>query len=121
VRPEDHINTILNLLNDHPLIVKVEIISQFATDEERYVRLIAYFINGSELHLFEYIIKGRVEKYAYHLQDIEGKMILRYDNRPHHPEVETFPHHKHISSNSHPLPSRKPTLNKLLAEASRYI
>lgn len=23
-------------------------------------------------------------------------LILRYDNAPHHPEVETFPHHKHL-------------------------
>ena len=118
---DDHINTALNLLRSHPLIVRVEIISQFAIDEEGYVRLIAYFINGSELHLFEYIAKGRVEKYAYHLQDTEGKTILRYDNRPHHPEVETFPNHKHMSSSFHPLPSRKPTLNELLAEASKYM
>ena len=118
---DDHVNTTLNLLRGHPLVVRVEILSQFAIDEEGYIRLISYFINGSELHLFEYIVKGYVEKYAYHLQDIKGRMILRYDNRPHHPEVETFPHHKHMSSNPRPLPSRKPTLNELLAEASRYI
>jgi hypothetical protein len=23
-------------------------------------------------------------------------VIFRYDNAPHHPEVKTFPHHKHV-------------------------
>ena len=27
---------------------------------------------------------------------LAGHLILRYDNAPHHPEVGTFPHHKHL-------------------------
>jgi len=25
-----------------------------------------------------------------------NEMIFRYDNSQHHPEIKTFPHHKHI-------------------------
>lgn len=26
----------------------------------------------------------------------DGAIIFRYDNAKHHPEIETFPHHKHL-------------------------
>ncbi len=34
-------------------------------------------------------------KYKYHFRDHDDMMIFRYDNVPHHPEIDTFPHHKH--------------------------
>jgi len=37
----------------------------------------------------------RVE-YAYHYQDSHGNLVFRYDDSPHHPEIETHPHHKHV-------------------------
>jgi len=45
-------------------------------------------------------VKERTEryKYSYHYQDGNGKVIFRYDMAPHHIEIETFPHHKHINS-----------------------
>ena len=81
----------------------------------------AKFINGNELDVFEYQIRGDVKKYAYHLQISGGRLLLRYDNRPHHPEIETFPHHKHLADGLVPKPSQKPTIKSLLAEASRYV
>lgn len=35
-------------------------------------------------------------RYAYHYQDSREQLIFRYDNAPHHPEISTFPHHKHV-------------------------
>ncbi|MCY3414322.1 MAG: hypothetical protein INQ03_21935 [Candidatus Heimdallarchaeota archaeon] len=34
-------------------------------------------------------------KYSYHWQDHSGKMLIRWNNAPHHKTVETFPHHLH--------------------------
>ena len=55
-------------------------------------------------------------KYRYHYMDENNKMIFRYDNAPHHSEVQTFPHHKHeldeISS------SKEPNLYDVLLEIS---
>ena len=28
----------------------------------------------------------------------EKKLIFRYDNVPHHPEIDSFPNHKHYSN-----------------------
>jgi hypothetical protein len=36
------------------------------------------------------------EKYRYHFMDGSDQLIFRYDNAPHHPEVVTFPDHKHL-------------------------
>jgi hypothetical protein len=35
------------------------------------------------------------ERYAYVYYDARGKRILQYDNRNHHPEISTHPHHMH--------------------------
>ena len=34
-------------------------------------------------------------KYHFHWQDAQGRLIRRWDNAPHHPEIDTFPHHVH--------------------------
>ena len=35
------------------------------------------------------------ERYAYIYYDSGGQRILQYDNRDHHPEISTHPHHMH--------------------------
>ncbi|MDE3090195.1 MAG: hypothetical protein KGJ80_12500, partial [Chloroflexota bacterium] len=35
------------------------------------------------------------ERYAYVYYDTGGQRILQYDNRDHHPEISTYPHHMH--------------------------
>lgn len=36
------------------------------------------------------------QRYSYHYQDGAGHLLFRYDNVPHHPQVTSHPHHKHI-------------------------
>ncbi len=57
--------------------------------------------------------------YRYHWQDASGRVILRYDNAPHHPEVESFPDHKHVENTV--MPSDRPALPALLAEIQRLL
>ena len=76
------------------------------------------FTDGSSLHFIEFVdVKGGVEiyKYAYHYQGDRGDMIFRYDMAPHHPEIPTFPHHKHTRSDRI-IESSPPTLAKILDE-----
>ena len=39
-------------------------------------------------------MSAREEKYSYHWQEKNGRLIIRWDNAPHQ-KVKTFPHHKH--------------------------
>jgi hypothetical protein len=34
-------------------------------------------------------------KYRHHWQDRDGHLRKRWDNAPHYPSIETFPHHLH--------------------------
>ena len=53
--------------------------------------------------------------YAYtYIRD--GQRVFRYDNAPHHPEVATHPHHKHIGPADHLAPADQPSLSQVLAE-----
>ena len=45
-----------------------------------------------------------VENYKFHWQDSRGGLIKRWDNAPHHPEVEGFPHHLHDGSEENVIP-----------------
>jgi hypothetical protein len=50
-----------------------------------------------------------------------GKRAFRYDNAPHHPEVATFPHHKHIGAEERLAPTDQPTLSQILAEIEGWL
>ena len=63
------------------------------------------FDNLSELHFREVIsftFADLPEKiaYSYHYQDEEKVLIFRYDNAEHHPEIPSYPHHKHLSKSN---------------------
>jgi hypothetical protein len=55
--------------------------------------------DGSIVELTERTVEERgqrcVTKYRFHWQDRFGKLVKRWDNAPHHPEIETFPNHLH--------------------------
>jgi len=85
------------------------------------LRIRVRFQNGHMLELNEAIIgeTGRPSRlgYRYHFQDDQNNLIFRYDNTPHFPGLENFPHHKH-------LPDRvggvvEPSILKVIEEARR--
>jgi hypothetical protein len=43
-----------------------------------------------------------------------------YDNAPHHPEIFTFPHHKHIGENRI-APTDQPSISQVLIEIKEYL
>ena len=52
------------------------------------------FYNGSILEFTESITPDRF-RYRYQYMNADGSLIFRYDNVPHHPEIASFPDHKH--------------------------
>ena len=65
---------------------------------ECYIRGVLSLVGNLELHIAEYVVTTphvRRLKYRYHLQTAEGKLISRWDNVPHHPQIPTFPDHRH--------------------------
>jgi len=58
-----------------------------------------------------------IDKYRFHYMSNSGQMLFRYDNAPHHPELDSHPHHKHVDDRITPsqMPSLKDVLNEISA------
>jgi len=52
--------------------------------------------------------------YRYHCQDAQNRLIFRYDNTPHFPDLPSFPHHKHLPD--HVIATEKPMVLRAIAE-----
>jgi len=81
------------------------------------------FLDGSKLHFVAFVdVKEAIKryKYSYHYQDNQGKLIFRYDMAPHHGEIITFPHHKHLASGQ-VTSTEQPNLRKVLLEIESQV
>ncbi len=83
------------------------------TEYKRYgsaVSLVAslQFKDGSSLYIKDYLFLNGKRKYSYHWQDTGGNLIARWDNSPHHKDISSFPHHKHLPEKV--IPSKERTI-----------
>ena len=53
--------------------------------------------------------------YSYHYQNSQNELVFRYDNAEHHPEILTFPHHKHLDHDAI-IPCQAASLNGVMLE-----
>ncbi len=60
----------------------------------------------SFLYIRDYLFEDGRRKYVFHWQEATGQLRIRWDNSPHHPEIATFPHHKHDSNGISPSQER---------------
>lgn len=75
-----------------------------------------YFIDGSFLFFREYVdLQESLNKfsYSYHYQDSKNKLIFRYDNAKHKPDLG-YSDHKHI--NNIIIPAEIPSINDVIQE-----
>lgn len=83
---------------------------------EFYIKL--NFYDGSQLQIVEKLIVQQFtivkSRYTYHYQQADGTLIFRYDNVPHHSEIKTHPHHKHIGEEI--TAAQPPDLSEVLHE-----
>jgi len=89
---------------------------QSGQTSEFYARLC--FPDHSQLQIVERLIVERYTiiktRYTYHYQRADGTLVFRYDNVPHHPEISSHPHHKHIGDAI--VASTPPDLGEVLRE-----
>ncbi len=119
---EEYFLKIENDIANCPYVIQTRL-----TKDKRslYIGLIAgqiEFTDGSSLHFVEFADAEANDryKYSYHYQDRNGNMIFRYDMAPHHRDISTFPHHKHIGAES-VVESNAPDLLKILEEIEEQI
>lgn len=73
---------------------------EILTADRVNLRIRIRFQTGYMLELNEAIVSQANQimhiGYRYHFQDGKNCVVFRYDNTPHFPEFDTYPHHKHI-------------------------
>ncbi len=103
----------LQELRSYPaLIVAVTKYEQRLRGSVEQIKAVAQLINGSRLHINEVWVEGELEKYAYYWLTPTDEVIKGWDNAPHHPKIDTYPHHTHQSGSV--LPSQIRSLNDIL-------
>ena len=118
---DDYFQSVERSLNQNPLISHIEepIIFLTSDDFNGLIRCRITFWDDSFLNIYEVVSTElgypvRIN-YAYTYLRNE-QLIFRYDNSPHHPEIATHPHHKHIGPRNRLAPADQPTLNLIIAE-----
>lgn len=118
------IEDIEKAISSSPIILSSDIQKQFGPDSKTiYIKGILIFIDSSILEIAIFANEFRnavnVDKYRLHYMNTLGAMIFRYDNAPHHREIATFPHHKHLPDKT--IASNMPAIKDMLNEISAII
>ena len=124
---------LLDLLSEYLNKIEARILKLENVYVERYeeeiivnnrinLRIRIRFKTGYLLELNEAIIAETATLkrlyYRYHFQDKQNNLVFRYDNTPHFPELEGFPHHKHLPNKV--FASKEPSILKIIEEASLF-
>jgi hypothetical protein len=106
----------------NPIVESVEVISEKIGGKEGYLRVIIGLPDDSVIHCFEYVLFDEsigISKYSFHWQDVAGNLICRWDNAPHHPELDNFPYHAHTKDKV--SASSEMNLRMILSEAKAVL
>jgi len=85
---------IVSALRESHLIDSVYLTEFVDESSVRLLRVKARVTDGTLLYITE-LHTSDYQKYSYHWQKTDGELIIRWDNKPHWRNIETFPHHKH--------------------------
>jgi hypothetical protein len=109
---------LLNCLEKFSFVKNVEVQDLKFFKNGFFVKIMVQIENGSVLYIREYVDENE-RSYSYHWQTKEGKLIMRWDNAPHHKNISTYPHHKHVKEKV--LPNHAITCEEILKEIERRL
>ena len=85
---------IIRFLNQSRAIFDFQILEFRNFPSGRYYKLKIVFADHSVLHAREFL-SSKERNYAFHWMDKNKNLLVRWDNAPYHPKINSFPHHKH--------------------------
>jgi hypothetical protein len=109
----------LELFQRSPVVTRISRVEsdQDGANGDIRVKILIELVNGWQMDCWERTSPG-FRRYAFHILQ-ENQMITRWDNAPHHGQIETFPHHQHIGASV--LPSEDMNAAKVLARLETMI
>jgi len=106
-----------------PLVLRFDIQRERQTADDGYLRVRLLLEDREELEFSEYVrrVRGQVQvvTYSFHWTDANGKLICRWDNAPHYPDLPQAPHHIHDGDQDNVLPSESMTIAEVLDEIAK--
>lgn len=93
------------------IIAEIELLP---TPNPNFIRLRADLINSDKLHIREAWDEETLLRYAYYWLRKNDELRVGWDNAPHHPEVSTHPHHKHVETQENIRESEETKLEDVL-------
>ena len=83
----------------------LEIESEFGSSVQRIIcielddesiRLVLDLKDGTNLRVAEQWKGNLLKRYSYYWLNKNNKLIIGWDNAPHHTKLDTYPNHKHV-------------------------
>lgn len=101
---KQYLDNIETYLIQIPVVTSYQILRREIAATDGKLRVKVMLSDGSSAELFEYVAESRghihLLKYSLHWQDANGKLVKRWDNAPHHPNLPNAPHHIHSRDGS---------------------
>jgi len=126
VNIDDYFSALLRGLRRDRKVTRIDepFISQASDDYNGLIRCRVVFWDDSFLDIYEIVSTElgypiRIQ-YAYTYVQ-QGERVFRYDNAPHHPEIVTHPHHKHIGRQDKLMPADQPGLSQIFSEIEEHL
>ncbi|MEI2692219.1 MAG: DUF6516 family protein [Anaerolineae bacterium] len=118
---ETYFHQIGSLIETCPVVQSSKVTYDKRARYEGFIRGEIFFVDGSVLHLREFVDVGDVIDrftYVYQYMDATQSLVFRYDNTGHHKKLNlpTYPHHKHLGGEDMVVPSSAPSLAEVLDE-----
>ena len=97
----------------------LEIESEFGSSVQRIIcielddesiRLVLFFKDGTNLRVAEQWKGNLLKRYSYYWLDENDKLIIGWDNAPHHTKLDSYPHHKHVGKQNNLQSSQETSL-----------
>ena len=105
---------ILDVLSSSEIVQEIIVLIQVQEPANQALRARVHLKGGYILHINESLGIG-YRNYSYHIQKSD-RMLRRWDNAPHWPDMKTFPHHLHLGSENNVLESREVIVEDVLDE-----
>jgi len=103
------------------IIVKVENLQWEQDVDTEIVKAKIILTDGSNLRVSESIVENQLVSYSYYWLDECNQLIIGWDNAPHHKDIKTFPHHKHIRKKTNVTVSDECNLKDVLSFIFRIL
>lgn len=78
------------------------------------LRLILYLKDSTNLRVIEQWEGETLKRYSYYWLTSTNELKIGWDNAPHHTQLETFPHHKHVEQRENLQPSTETCLEEVM-------